>query len=80
MQLIEQVLPGEIIQGQQLERLWWVYHILTGVKSVTSFQRGFFRERAYMSHIALFTAPDAIWITPFSGPILEVEIRIRSQY
>lgn len=28
-----------------------------------------------MSHTALFTAPDAIWITPFSGPILCIYFR-----
>lgn len=40
------------------------------MKSTTNFQSGLFRERAYISQSALFTAPDAMWITPFSGPIL----------
>ena len=28
-----------------------------------------------MSHMALLTAPDAMWITPFSGPILCIYFR-----
>lgn len=43
------------------------------MKSTISFQRGLFRERAYMSHSALSTAPSAMCMTPFSGPILRRE-------
>ena len=46
---------------------------LTGVMSTISFQSGLFRERAYMSHSALSTAPSAMWMTPFSGPILRTK-------
>ena len=45
-------------------------NLLTGVKSTTNFHNGFLRERAYISHRALLTAPEAMWMTPFSGPIL----------
>lgn len=42
----------------------------TGVKSTMSFHSGFLRDLAKRSQSALFTAPEAMWMTPFSGPIL----------
>lgn len=45
--------------------------------STISFQSGLFRERAYISHSALSTAPSAMWMTPFSGPILRNKVRVQ---
>jgi hypothetical protein len=41
--------------------------------STISFHSGFCLLRANMSQMALLTAPVAMWITPFSGPILDIK-------
>lgn len=46
----------------------------TGFMSTTSFHNGFDLDLANMSQIAFPTAPVAMWMTPFSGPILVIII------
>lgn len=45
----------------------------TGVISTTSFHNGFDLDLAYISQMAFPTAPVAMWMTPFSGPILAID-------
>ena len=47
--------------------------------STMSFHNGFDLDLANMSQMAFPTAPVAIWMTPFSGPILATAIFVNSR-